>query len=615
MFKRNSQFYFISKHIVFLLFVFFVQRLLFFLFNFSEFETISILELLLSFTYSLKLDFSTCAFIVIVPFVTSSIERATTIKWLRKIQFYYISLILIILSLIGVANAVLYTEWNSVLSNRALIYLEHPKEIFASLSTLKTLILISILVILTIIFILIYKKFVLNTELTKTKNALNIVLTPLVTLFVLFVMARGGFQLAPANVSSAYFSNNSIVNHITVNPNWYLFADVIESRDNTSYKYYTDKDVDKTLANFIRKDADTTLILSTTKPNIIFIVLESFSANAIGHYGCKENLTPNFDALTKEGIAFDSIYSSGFRTEQGLINIFSGFPAQPNASIITQASKAEKLPSLFSDFKTNGYYTTFYYGGEIEFANIGAYLRLNKLDKISTVKDYKNEQKNSKWGAHDEHLFNKVKSEIATLPQPFFSTLLTLSNHEPFELPNRKKPKEEVEGFKNTVQYTDSCLGNFLSFCKKQSWYNNTLIVIVADHGHRLPYNYSMNMAQAKHIPLLFLGGAIKKEFVATASKKIANQHDIPATLLQQINRNDLANKYIFSQSLLNQNASEYAYFTNENVLGWKQQSTSFSYTFPDKKIYLDKGNLPDSTTIETAKSFLQKVYSTYLNY
>lgn len=614
MIKKNSIFIFILKNIVFLILCFFIQRITFLVFNFSAFNSATFTEIIKSFIVGLKLDFSMSAYILLIPLITGSVDSVSNFTWIKKINFIYISIITFLIMLIGIANAALYKEWNCVLNNRALMYLKYPKEIFSSLSSLKIFILFFLLAGQTFFCIYIYKIKINNIEISKSKKIINTVLKSVLIFIILGVMGRGGLQLSPINVSFAYFSNNNIINHFTINPTWYLASDILSSNNENKYQFYTSKQVENNLKNFIYKIEDTTSYLISTKPNIIFIVLESFSANAIGYYGCKENLTPNFDAFAKQGIVFDSIYSSGFRTEQGIINIFSGFPSQPNASIITQTSKAEKLPSLFSDLKNIGYHTSFYYGGEIEFANIGAYLRLNKMDYLSTVKDYSKAQKNSKWGAHDEYLFTKVKSEINTLSQPFFSTMLTLSNHEPFELPNKTTPKEEAQAFKKTIQYTDSCLGDFLNFCKNQKWYSNSLIFIVADHGHRLPYNYSMNAAPSKHIPLLLLGGALKKEYSGISSSKIANQHDIPATLLELLKRNDLSKKYIFSQSILSNN-NNYAYFTNENILGWKQKNSSFTYSFLDKKIELDKGNYPDSTTIITAKSFLQKVYSTYLNY
>ena len=259
---------------------------------------------------------------------------------------------------------------------------------------------------------------------------------------------------------------------------------------------------------FSSRTGSTENILKNNKPNIVVIVLESWTADIIKALGGEENVTPHFDELSKDGLLFTQMYGSGFRTEQGLISIFSGFPAQPNNSIITSPEKAERLPSLNTELSKQGYQSSFYYGGEVEFANMKSYLLNTNFKKIIDKNNFEKKQLNSKWGAHDEFVFKKQIDGLKAEKEPFFSVVLTLSTHEPFEV-TMKTPfngGEEQELFKKAAYYTDYCLFNYFNEAKKQPWYKKTLFILVADHGHRLPKNRNMDFPEGRRITAMITG-------------------------------------------------------------------------------------------------------------
>src|SRR5690606_4864142 len=136
------------------------------------------------------------------------------------------------------------------------------------------------------------------------------------------------------------------------------------------------------------------------------------------------------------------------------------------------------------------------------------------------------------WGVHDEYVFDRLLTDLRNEKQPFFSTMFTLSSHEPYDVPVNFIPgnKNEVK-FCNSIKYTDSCLAVFLNKAKEESWWDNTLVVIVADHGHVFPgiNDWPVRVPEEFHIPMLWTGGALKQKGVV---KKIASQTDIAATLL-----------------------------------------------------------------------------------
>src|SRR5690606_28715715 len=122
-------------------------------------------------------------------------------------------------------------------------------------------------------------------------------------------------------------------------------------------------------------------------------------------------------------------------TDKGIVGILSGYPAQPISSIVKNPDKSRTLPHLATAFSREGYHTAFYYGGEMEFANIKSYLMQGAFRELVDVNAFRKADRNSKWGAHDGVVMERFKLALQTMPQPFFANWLTLSSHEPYETP------------------------------------------------------------------------------------------------------------------------------------------------------------------------------------
>ena len=325
-----------------------------------------------------------------------------------------------------------------------------------------------------------------------------------------------------------------------------------------------------------------------------------------------EILMPKGKLKTKEGLLFTSVYSSGFRTDQALVSALSGFPAQPNKSIIRFPAKAIQLPSIASSLKPLGYNSTFYYGGEIGFANMNTYLVNSGYDQTISIDDFGSDKMNSKWGAHDEYVLDKLLQDLRNQPSPFFVTLLTLSTHEPFEVPVATpfdQGKNESEKFRKSAWYTDQCLDVFFREARKQPWYQQTVFVLMADHGHRLPLNRDYFDPLSRRIPLLITGGALKKEFRGRQVDVLANQHDLPSTLLQNMGVKDEA--FTWSVNILAQERKNYAYLS---------QDMAISFLTPSAHCLLPlQPGIPalgDNTeSFNDSKAFLQRLYGDFIRY
>ena len=339
-------------------------------------------------------------------------------------------------------------------------------------------------------------------------------------------------------------------------------------------------------------------------------MVESFTAKAIEVLNGKKGITPRFNKLSKEGILFSNFYASGVRSDKGIVAILSGFPAQPNNSIIQYPNKTEKLPFLSKDLNKAGYYSAYYYGGNIDFASMRSYVENGRYKEIVDMNNFPTSTYNAKWGVHDHIVFKKLLHEVDNAKSPFFFTMFTLSSHEPFDVPMNTviKGTDEDLKFLNSIYYTDSCIGNFVDSAKTKPWWKNTIIVITADHGATRPDN-SANYAPIRyHIPMLWLGGAIRKDTIVT---KVSSQTDIALTLLNQLNIKP-EKRYSYSNNIFNNSFKGFAFFSYTRGLGFITDSARVAYDFDESKTKVSEGSQTNDVMIK-AKSYLQVVYNDYL--
>lgn len=611
------------KFILFWMIVFTVQRIIFFFVYIDRLREIPVGEQMLIFIKGLRLDLSITGYILLIPLLLLLIQLLfpSKTKLFSKITNTYTYVLLFIVVLFGLIDIGIYKEWGSKLNSRAVEFLLlSPGEALASGSSSPIFLMSLSLLLQIILFIYIYKK---RFQFEFEKEFIYLLRIPSI-LFIAFIsvmMLRGGLQLAPINQSAAYFSKHTIVNHASLNTEWNLMHSVIENHFSNENPYlFMDDQEAKLMVDSLyhqKNEATSLQVLNTAKPNIVFIILESFTSDVIEHFGGDKGVAPNISKLADDGLSFENIYASGDRTDKGMIAILSAFPTQAVRTIIQQPDKFEKLPSLPKTLAKNGYSSSFFYGGESEFANFKSYLVSTGIEKIIDKKDFESSQMNSKWGAHDGYMFDRALLDLKDQKEPFISILLTLSSHEPFEIPEASPytGNDLPSKFRKAAHYTDKCVINFIEKSKKEDWYKNTLFVIVADHGHRLPREYESAYDVRKfRIPLIFYGEVIKNEYRKKRITQIGSQTDIANTLLHQLNSRDTT--YKWSKNLLNPQESNFAFYTYDNGIGWVDLQASFTMDNVNQNI-TSRSN--DSTLMErkikTGKAYMQRVFSEYLSY
>jgi phosphoglycerol transferase MdoB-like AlkP superfamily enzyme len=443
-------------------------------------------------------------------------------------------------------------------------------------------------------------------------------------LFANFLLIRGGLQTEPINQNSAYFSDKEILNQATLNTEWNLFNNIVENLRTpyNPYLFMQPSSAAQLVQEAYNVKTDTVpKLLTTTRPNVVIIQLESYTADIIESLNGDKGVNPNFEKFIKNGVFFNRIYASGDRTDKGIVSIMSGFPAQAIRTIIADTLKQKKLPALADVFKNAGYQTSYFYGGKSNYMNFNTFMKSHQIDLITDEHNFAPAEVQTKWGVYDDVLLNKHLQYTRRQKQPFFSYLQTSTNHEPFVLPVKPHFPDAEDGdagnqFRSTAYFTDSCLNAYFEQAKKQDWYKNTLFILVADHGHRLPRNTAEAYDPAKyHIPLLFFGDVIKPEYRGTRISKLGGQTDIAATLLSQLSIPH--NQFKWSKDLLNPTTADFAFFDWDNGFGFMLPRQSVSYDNSGRRvIYISNKNTDQKTTDKTllyGKAFLQQVFTEYM--
>jgi phosphoglycerol transferase MdoB-like AlkP superfamily enzyme len=402
-------------------------------------------------------------------------------------------------------------------------------------------------------------------------------------------LRTGAFFIAVPVLSFAFvtlaftsISKNSFANELAGNGIYDLFAAFRNSELDFS-KFYVTRD-DETVLTSLRKQlrerndrltsGDVHSIArqiankgEEMRLNIIVVVEESMSAAYLGAFGSNEGLTPNLDRLSRESLFFTHLYATGTRTVRGLEAITLSLPPLPGVSIVKRPNNGG-LFSWGTVMKEKGYDVKYIYAGYGYFDNMNAFFSGNGFDIVDRGSFTRDEVTFSNiWGVCDEDLFNKViheadKSHIAG--KPFFSMVMTTSNHRPFTYPEGRIDIPSQTGRDGGIKYADYAVGKFISDARKQPWFDNTIFVIVADHCAGSAGKTELPVKKYE-IPLfVYAPSHIKPRRI----DRVASQIDIAPTVLGLLNFR-YTSKFMGHDILRMDSAQERAFISTYQKLGF----------------------------------------------
>jgi phosphoglycerol transferase MdoB-like AlkP superfamily enzyme len=587
---------------------FVVARTVFLLYNTEFTAHLTWGEILKSSIYGLKMDMSMTGYFILMYGLLFTLSVFYFSKAISCIIHSITILFLLTSVLIVTIDLELYHHWGFRMNITPLFYM--GEEATGTVDHLILLKLISISIFLLILFSWIYFKLIAPKINKLTTSHWRTSLVTLLIMVVVIIPIRGSFGASTMNPSMVYYHpTNTFANHVGINVVWNFLYSL--NNDN-AIKYpenFFDKQLTEKLFNELYPPStETYKVVNQSKPNILLIILEGITTEVIEPLGGRPGIMPNLNALCHEGILFDRFYSNGDRTDKGLVSILSSFPAQPRGSIIKYPQKTQRLSFLSAKLEKLGYTSSFVYGGDVDFANYRSFLTNGRFQHITSIDDF-SEVSSSQWGIPDEYVFNKALQEMdTTKTQPFFKVVLTVSSHEPFDVPMETviQGKDEPSKYMNSCYYTDKSLGEFITKAKQSDWWANTLVVITADHGHRLPGRKKQESHERYHIPMLWLGGAIEQD---TVVHTMGNQSDIANTLLAQLDT--VATDLTFSKNLFGNNTRDFAMYIFVEGYGFIDNTRYIIYDIPGKQ-YLIKEGIEQQEELNMARAYLQKLYTDY---
>lgn len=417
-------------------------------------------------------------------------------------------------------------------------------------------------------------------------NVLNYSVIPLlgvgcIGLCLFGIRGRVGYN--PIKVSQAYYCQDPFLNQLGVNPVFNLLTSALDDmrKENRPIELVDEDTAVDNVRRFLgRQGVDgVSPIARTVEPNdsadrknVVIILMESMSASLMQSFGQEKCLTPYLDSLITVSRSYRNFYSSGLHTNHGIYSTLYSFPTilKRNAMKGTRIPVYSGLPTVLAD---NGYHNMFFMTHESQYDNMNAFLRTNGFHEIYAQENYPADKVVNSFGVPDDYLFSYAMEKIngyARSGQPFLSVLLTISNHPPYIIPSYFSPKTD-EISEQIVEYADHSIKQFMESARQQPWYDNTLFVLLGDHG-KLVGNPECEMPQChNHIPLIIHGNGIEP----SAVDDYCCQADVAPTLLDMLGIGYVQNNFGVN---LNREQRPCAVYTNDKHVAARNSSRLFIY-------------------------------------
>ena len=612
----------IGQYLLFLFLAFAIERTVFLIANHSAASQSDFSEILSTYVHAFHLDLSAACYLLALPLIFLALQLFCKRKWPEYLLDGYTLLVVIILVFSALGNIILYQEWDTKLNYKIWAYLKNPMEVVRTATWLQLTVGLLAGIGLTILYFWVYRHWFRLPEIPAMKHHRWIpFLLIILTLPLNFIGIRGHITGIPISQSSAYFSKNQLLNDAAVNTQWHLVKSTIrfgKSNNGNPYIFMPQDEAESIVHKLYYCEKDTCIkVLNTENPNIVIILLESWSADLIESLGGEAGITPCFKELEKDGLLFTQVYAAGHRSQEGISSIISGFPPIPVVTITDNFEKYGKLASLAEVLRAKDFSTSFHFGGDLTYGNLRAYLMAMGFEKLVDENCFPKGTPHGKLSIYDEITLPHHLTELKKEKEPFFSVAFTASTHSPYDVPQRTEPLTwDVEGlpYLNTAKYTDYCLGEYFKMAKNEGWYDHTLFILVADHSHSTYRKWNYYDTGYQHIPMLWTGGALKEEYRGKTVDQLCSYLDLPFTLARQLNITET--NFEWSKDILNPYSPQFAVYQTNYGIGWITSDGAFGFDANANQFYQDTFTDDDlrEKNILNAKAFLQILYQKYLD-
>lgn len=599
--------------------------------------------------HSLPHHLTVAGYVMALPLLAELLHVWVPGAWHRRFMIVYMAIITVPLLVGWFVNLVLYGFWGICLDSTVLIYLQdNPREALTSAPWWAAVVLISLLAAAVWMVVRamkwlyapkpVIRRIKPRPEESVLRRRCGLSLGVLVLCVLDFLAIRGGVTTSTMNPGRAYFSNEMTLNHAAINPVFnFLYSLGRQNNFSKQYRFMSDDEAQAAMQELLAVGSSRSqsvpvdssrfqsVLHLSPRPNILLILFESFSGGVCHalHPEADPTWMPNINRMYREGLGFTRFYANSFRTDRGVAAVLASYPGQPTNSVMKDQSKCDNLQYLSRRLAEEGYHPQFIHGGDVNFTNMQGFLRAGHVNDIVGDTDFPLADRLSKWGVPDhlmfDYLYESLKSQIVNPIEPqansqivnHFTVFLTLSSHEPFDVPYHHFDNEYL----NSVAYTDSCFGAFIDRVKADTaiW-NNLLIVGLPDHCYaRVPEGIQQHEPLRYHIPMFWTGGALHFPVDSLGLEQhlvdvIGQQTDLSATLLGQLGIHH--EDFNFSKDLFDPEAPHFAFYSFVDGFGLITDSCSYVQDNKQPGVGLQPGtDDPDGRAQRWGKAYLQTLY------
>ncbi|HET6559979.1 MAG TPA: LTA synthase family protein, partial [Prolixibacteraceae bacterium] len=446
------------KYFIFWLTFFLHAKGLFVAWNSDQSALLSGAEIGGIFWHGLIMDISTACYLLLLPGLVLALRPLLAAAFINRFIKLYTILLLVVTSLLTVADLGLYPHWGTRVNVTIFNYLDDPVALSASLSIVDVLLGLLLCGALVAGFLYFFKKLFPDGIADTKKVSWFYLPLQLFLVATLILPIRGGLDTSPLNLSSVAFSPKMYVNQAATNYMW-NFAKSVEKRKRLANPcmYMAEDESQRVFKEFHSRDTlsqrpQLIKLKDGRQPNVILIILESFSNKVIAPLGGLHGVVPYLDSLCTKSTVFTSFYSTGNRSDRGISAILGGYPSLLSTSIMVYPEKSSSLTLLPEYFNRKNYHTSFYYGGDINFYNLKSFVLQGNYKRLVTKADFPSELgRMTKWGVPDGYVFERATQDLKTDQEPFMKTIYTISSHSPFDVPFSR-----IQGSSHSDRYLNS---------------------------------------------------------------------------------------------------------------------------------------------------------------
>ncbi len=564
--KRKNLYLVLFIRLLIILILFSFSRILFYLFNLSFFSDISTLEFWKIIFYGIRFDISTVLIInspfIILNIIPLKIRYNKAYQFLGKLYFYIINTIGLAANFIDIIyfRFTLKRTTSDIFNFLA----NEESEIINLLPQFFIDFWYIFILWLLFAFLLIKTSNIFEVKACKdiSKNLkyyLKHTIIFVILAFFTIVGIRGGFQLKPiSTITAAHYT--SAKNTPLILNSAFSIIKTIDKKGVKPVNYFDDQEKLNSIYSPIHKVGEEKRDFK--KLNVVIIIMESFSTEHIGtlnpdlEHGKYLGYTPFLDSLINKSLTFKG-FANGKRSIEGIPAIVAGLSTLMNLDYLSSIYSGNKINSLASLLKKEGYSTAFYHGGNNGTMSFDVFAQIAGYDNYYGRDEYNNDDDfDGKWGIFDEEYFQYFANELNKTKQPFFTTIFSLSSHHPYTIPEKHKNKfrkGKLEIHKS-IMYADYSLKRFFKTASEMPWFDSTLFVITADHTSEHYFDEYQTSTGNYEIPVIFFQNKSKLKGI---QKDIAQQCDIMPTVLNYLNFDK--NYISFGKNVLDTTSSNFA--------------------------------------------------------